>query len=847
MPRVFLSHSSSDKNFVEPIADLLGKNNCVYDKYTFEFGMKTIEEIFDCMDKTDIFVYFISENSLKSKWVKDELNRAEELLTSPEQKIKQIYPLIIDSTINHSDKRIAKFLRKHYNLQRVESHVLAYRKILQQISKNNYEADFVDPSYTNHFYGRDNEISSFRRSIDSINSIVKSAVISGIPGMGKKSFIKQALNHAKIIKPYYNPITLSMPKNGCIDDLIAIICEAGFGTYTIESLSVITNIEEKITILKELINKIQKYREIIILEDDETIVSLNGEIKYWFYNAIKASDNGLAILLTSTVNVQRAHEKNYPYVFFCNLSELDMSDRLGLLRSTAESLGLDLSDNDRHYFKDCLTGYPPQIIFCAELIKNEGLDYAKDHTVEIASMPERISSMILEKCQEKCDAIYLDGILSVIARMEIAPVRLINKICKIHPEYQKALLTLKQFSVCYIIGANNEYIKMNSFIENFVTRNKILIPSDIQKILDDELDVFNKSIDSNEELNNWETSELKFYLKSNLKKTGYIQSSFLYSTVVLQTIIELYNDQKYTQVINLVNLAKENERYQYFDDSIIVTIQRYYCQSLVKTRNKEFEAEVEFFAEEKRWVEYYFLKGFWFRYTGKYLDAEKYLNNALDHNSHHLASKRELVIVYLSTQDYEAALELAKSNYKRSRDNLFHIQAYMECLLEQKQLDQSQEKDIDEMLSTLKILHKTRPNPIYYQLMGKYEAYKNKDMKLAIEYIETGLQKHSNHFYLIRDMFDIYRRFNNIKGMEETLEQLTQSMDDFEYKGVIFTRTAILRLHKGDSANAVKIYLQENGFSKKVIDNIINRYSRPPKDHSKRTKYNSRFIKKKTK
>ena len=59
MPKVFLSHSSIDKPFVQPIADLLGKNNCVYDKYTFETGLKTIEEIFDGMDKSDIFVYFI--------------------------------------------------------------------------------------------------------------------------------------------------------------------------------------------------------------------------------------------------------------------------------------------------------------------------------------------------------------------------------------------------------------------------------------------------------------------------------------------------------------------------------------------------------------------------------------------------------------------------------------------------------------------------------------------------------------------------------------------------------------------------------------------------------------------
>ena len=46
MGRIFLSHSSADKEFVEPIADLLGKTKCVYDKYTFEIGMKTFDEIF---------------------------------------------------------------------------------------------------------------------------------------------------------------------------------------------------------------------------------------------------------------------------------------------------------------------------------------------------------------------------------------------------------------------------------------------------------------------------------------------------------------------------------------------------------------------------------------------------------------------------------------------------------------------------------------------------------------------------------------------------------------------------------------------------------------------------------
>ena len=238
-------------------------------------------------------------------------------------------------------------------MQRVESSILAYRKIAQQISKNHYETDLLDPNYSNLFYGRDDEISAFRKSVDSINSI-KSAVISGIPGIGKKAYIKQALNHSRLIQPYYTPIVLSMPKHGGIEDLIAMICEAGFGNYSLEQLSELRTIDEKIDVLKELINKIQKYKEIIILEDDETVVSLNGEIKYWFQKAIEQSDNGLAILLTSTVNVQKARQKNYPCFFFCNLSELDIPDRLGLLRSRTQQLGLDLSNNDRLYFKDCL-------------------------------------------------------------------------------------------------------------------------------------------------------------------------------------------------------------------------------------------------------------------------------------------------------------------------------------------------------------------------------------------------------------------------------------------------------------------------------------------------------------
>ena len=63
MEKIFLSHSSADKPFVETIAKKFGKDVCVYDKICFEAGMKNLDEIFKGLDHTGIFVLFISDSS----------------------------------------------------------------------------------------------------------------------------------------------------------------------------------------------------------------------------------------------------------------------------------------------------------------------------------------------------------------------------------------------------------------------------------------------------------------------------------------------------------------------------------------------------------------------------------------------------------------------------------------------------------------------------------------------------------------------------------------------------------------------------------------------------------------
>ena len=74
MAKAFLSHRSKNKKrYVEIVARNLGQKNSIYDAISFEEGMKNYEEIIHGLDKTDLFVLFISDDSLNSEWVQNEI------------------------------------------------------------------------------------------------------------------------------------------------------------------------------------------------------------------------------------------------------------------------------------------------------------------------------------------------------------------------------------------------------------------------------------------------------------------------------------------------------------------------------------------------------------------------------------------------------------------------------------------------------------------------------------------------------------------------------------------------------------------------------------------------------
>ncbi|MCK4579253.1 MAG: toll/interleukin-1 receptor domain-containing protein [Candidatus Marinimicrobia bacterium] len=74
--KVFLCHSSADKSIIDRVASDLERLNIDvwYDKWEIKVGDSLIDKISDGISKNDYIAVFLSKHSIRSKWVKKELN-----------------------------------------------------------------------------------------------------------------------------------------------------------------------------------------------------------------------------------------------------------------------------------------------------------------------------------------------------------------------------------------------------------------------------------------------------------------------------------------------------------------------------------------------------------------------------------------------------------------------------------------------------------------------------------------------------------------------------------------------------------------------------------------------------
>ena len=139
---------------------------------------------------------------------------------------------------------------------------------------------------------------------------------------------------------------------------------------------------------------------------------------------------------------------------------------------------------------------------------------------------------------------------------------------------------------------------------------------------------------------------------------------------------DLYDvHKKYKAVISLADRTLQNK--ENIDEDLLKEIRYYLCLSLARERDNRFLKEVQ----EIHGLEHHFLFGFFYRLTGQYKKSLDSLLNCLKERANFQRARRELVQVYLLIGEYDQAKELARQNYEADKLNLYHTQAYFNCLI----------------------------------------------------------------------------------------------------------------------------------------------------------------------
>lgn len=763
MAKAFLSHSSKDKDLVRKVAQQLGNKNCVLDEISFDPGRKTLEQIFSELDSSDIFVLFISNESLESTWVKKEINRAKENLSN--DYLDRIIPIIIDENVTYSDTRIPKWIAKPYNLKFIENEVIILKKIRQALKEVNFKKTKFNQEIEKNFVGRNDEMEKFENDINNIDNWTPTYIIAYnyFEGIGRRTFLKNALRKYELTNYLDSPTTITIDSKESIENFIYKLNTISKIPEILDYDFSVLSIESKIEIAVKLLKQFMDYKELVFVIDEGGIVLPNNTIVDWFKNLVNNElfDNNLILCLISKFRPNEVKLRREKKSLVYRIPELSKPESKNLFLRLLKIYQLEnLRREDKEFFIEHLNGIPSQIIYAVNLIEINPLE-AKKNINEIVEYSDRFSSTILNHLKDTPNAYQLAIFLST---NEIFSVDLINKVFGENDYTSAAVQKLFDLSLFNFVFGGYEYVKLNPTLSDFINRSKIRIDNEYndrlnnvtKELLKEDLDKI--IID--------DYSEFMITLQNMLVNEIKIPKKYFIPSLIIKNVIKEYDKGNYDYVIRICLELLENSNY---DQQIIWETNYRLTLAYARTRNDYFFDHISFFKNEINNLDYYFLLGFYHRHKGNKSKALEYYHKALEYYPEHSRTKREIVNLYLSLGQYEDALELAKENYEKRKTNIYHIHSYFISVIRRKKRFTSSEiTTLQTLMNAVESNPDIKSDDILRCMKGEYAYYVKSNFDLANNILLEAIQLNENKNYPKKSLSEIYRK----EGLNQALDEL---------------------------------------------------------------------------
>lgn len=768
MAKAFLSHSSKDKDLIRKVAKQLGNKNCVLDEISFDPGRMTLEQIFSELDSSDIFVLFISTDSLESPWVKKEISRAKENLKN--DYLERIIPIIIDENITYSDVRIPKWIAKPYNLKFINNEVIILKKIRQALKEVNFKKTKFNHEIEKNFVGRNTEMEKFENDINNIDNWMPTYIIAYnyFEGIGRRTFLKNALRKYELTNYLDSPTTITLDSKESIENFIYKLNTISKISEVLDYDFSVLSIESKIEIAVKLLKQFMDYQELVFVIDEGGIVLPNNTIVNWFKNLVNNElfDNNLVLCLISKFRPNEAQLRKERKSLVYRIPELSKPESKNLFLRLLKIYQLEnLRREDKEFFIEHLIGIPSQIIYAVNLIEINPIE-AKKNINEIVEYSDRFSSTILNHLKDTPNAYQLAIFLST---NEIFSIDLINKVFGENDDTSTALQKLFDLSLFNFVFGGYEYVKLNPTLSDFINRSKIRIDSEYN----DRLNFVTKEL-LKEDLDKIiidDYSEFMLTIQKMLESEIKIAKKYFIPSLIIKNIIKEYDKGNYDYVVKICLELLENSNY---DQQIIWETKYRLTLAYARTKNDKFFDHISFFKNDINNLDYYFLLGFYHRHKGNKSKALEYYHKALEYYSDHSRTKREIVNLHLSLGQYDEALELAKENYEKRKTNIYHIHSYFISLIRRrKQFSNSEIDTLQTLMDAVESNPDIKSDDILRCMKGEYTYYVESNLELANDILLEAIQLNDNRNYPKKSLSEIYRK----EGLSDAIDELNNHHD----------------------------------------------------------------------
>ena len=713
MIKAFISHSSAQKPFVKDLVEELGRDKCIIDCFNFNPAFKTIDEIYKNIELSTVFVLLLSKESLDSKWVKKEVRFAMEKLQPSE--LDRFWPYIIDDDLEIED--CPEWMRrdKCFNLKKFRSYKMLAHDINQKFRQIIWSKNPKRKQLETLMVGRNREVDKFEDIYLSDRGMnLKAFVISGRDGVGKDMFISKCLNKigydAEVI-----PYSIDLGVKEGVEDFII---QLNLITQTYKENQLIDVLKnspmEKADVAARLANKLLDNNGVVTINDDMSCVLPNKKIADWLTVIVEDSGlcNKLALFIKSRVRLESYAEKEHPSFGHLSLEPLTTNERKKLFYSLMRQYEItDLSEENVDFFVNKLLLSPSQLAKAAEEISKESLVKAKRDIDSLITWGDKKIKPMLSHFfnDEECKQLLI-----ILSKIDPLSYDILEKFFGERIEEVMAKVDkLMDYGIVTIFGPHEEFFRLDHYLCDYIKRNHINLPSDLDSLLHE---ILEQKIALSAEI----TEDISAYLyeKKKLIVSGKGKTNdFLIPSVVIASVMELYNRQDYAQVINICDMIL-NDCHNYFPDQER-ELRYWLCLALARRTDKRFYEEVVHF----RGIDYDFLRGFYHRNAMEYPQAERFLGKAIDKSPNMQRAKREMVTVLLAQKKYSEALEMAKENYENNPENSYQIHGYFRCLVRKSPLERNDQKTLEVLMEAMDENPSDKREELYAAMNIEYQDY----------------------------------------------------------------------------------------------------------------------------